>query len=65
VDQFQSGEWISFKAAGSPVTGWLLKKRGAAVPGYVQFVVALLIMVAGRVAVVVVLHRPFLPQRSG
>ncbi len=48
-----------------PLTGWLLKKRGVPVPGYVQFVAALLIMVAGRVAVVVVLHRPFLPQRSG
>ena len=48
-----------------PLTGRLLRKRGAAVPGYVQFVAALLIMVAGRVAVVVVLHRPFLPQRAG
>jgi hypothetical protein len=31
----------------------------------VQFLVALLIMIAGRVAVVLVLHRPFLPHRAG
>lgn len=33
-----------------------------AVPLYLQFGVAMLIFVAGRVAVVLVLHRPFLPQ---
>ena len=48
-----------------PLTGRLLKKRGVAVPGYVQALAALLIMIAGRVAVVLVLHRPFLPQRQG
>jgi len=52
--------------AACPLTAWLLKKyAGVTVPGYVQFAVALLIMIAGRVAVVVVLHRPFLPQCSG
>src|ERR1043165_1498682 len=48
--------------AACPLTGWLLKKRGIRVPGYVQFLAAFLIMIAGRVAVVLVLHRPFLPQ---
>jgi hypothetical protein len=51
--------------AASPLTASLLKKYAhATVPGYVQFAVALLILVAGRVAVAVVLHRPFLPQCS-
>jgi hypothetical protein len=49
--------------AACPLTASLLKKyAGVTVPGYVQFAVSLLIMVAGRIAVVVVLHRPFLPQ---
>lgn len=46
--------------AACPLTGRLLRK-----PGWAQFLAALLIMIAGRVAVVLVLHRPFLPQRSG
>ena len=42
----------------------LLKKRfGLNISGWLQFGVALLIMLAGRVAVVVILHRPFLPTR--
>ena len=48
--------------AACPLTASLLKKyAGVTVPGRVQLAVSLLIMVAGRVAVVVVLHRPFLP----
>jgi hypothetical protein len=38
------------------------KYAGVTVPVSVQFALSLLIMVAGRIAVVVVLHRPFLPQ---
>jgi hypothetical protein len=50
--------------AACPLTASVLKKyAGVTVPGRVQFAVSLLIMVAGRMAVVVVLHRPFLPQR--
>jgi hypothetical protein len=49
--------------AACPLTASLLKKyAGVTVPGGVQFAVSLLIMVAGRIAVVLVLHRPFLPQ---
>src|SRR6516225_2964822 len=49
--------------AACPLTASVLKRyAGVSVPGWVQFAVALLIMVAGRIAVVVVLHRPFLPQ---
>ena len=49
--------------AACPLTASVLKKfAGVTVPGYVQFAVSLLIMVAGRIAVVVVLHRPFLPR---
>ena len=52
--------------AACPLTASLLKKYAhVAVPGYVQFAAALLIFVAGRVAVVVMLHRPFLPQCTG
>ena len=52
--------------AACPLTATLLRKYGRVnVPGYVQFLVALLIMVAGRIAVAVLLHRPFLPQCSG
>src|SRR5206468_4441500 len=51
--------------AACPLTASLLKKYAhVTVPGYFQFLAALLIMAAGRVAVVVVLHRPFLPQCS-
>ena len=46
-----------------PLTATLLRKyAGIAVPIWIQFAVALLFFIAGRVAVVVVLHRPFLPQ---
>lgn len=52
--------------AACPLTAWLLKKyAGLTVPGWIQLVAALLIMVAGRIAVVLVLHRSFLPQWSG
>jgi|ERR1043165_7423630 hypothetical protein len=47
-----------------PLTARLLKRYArAVVPGYVQFAVALLIFIAGRAAVVVLLHRPFLPGK--
>jgi hypothetical protein len=48
--------------AACPLTARLLKRYARlVVPDYVQFAVALLIFIAGRVAVVVLLHRPFLP----
>jgi hypothetical protein len=51
--------------AACPLTASLVKKYAhATVPGYVQFAVALLIFMAGRVAVAVLLHRPFFPQCS-
>ena len=51
--------------AACPLTGWLLKRYvHIKVPLYVQLGVALLIMLAGRIAVVLILHRPFLPQCS-
>ncbi len=50
--------------AACPLTATLLKRYArVAVPGYVQFAVALLIFIAGRIAVVVLLHRPFLPGK--
>ena len=50
--------------AACPLTARLLKRYArVVVPGYIQFAVALLIFVAGRVAVVVLLHRPFLPGK--
>jgi hypothetical protein len=49
--------------AACPLTATLLKKHaGLSVAGWAQFALALLIFLAGRVAVVLVLHRPFLPQ---
>ena len=49
--------------AACPLTASLLRKYAhVTVPGYVQFAIALLIFIAGRVAVTVVLQRPFLPQ---
>ena len=52
--------------AACPLTSSLLKKCAPlAVPGYIRFAGALLIFVAGRVAVAVLLHRPLLPQCSG
>ena len=48
--------------AACPLTARLLKRHARVVVlGYVQLAVALLIFMAGRVAVVVLLHRPFLP----
>ncbi len=47
--------------AACPLTATLLRKYArVVVPGSIQFAVALLIFIAGRIAVVVVLHRPFL-----
>ena len=47
-----------------PLTARLLKRHAhVVVPGYIQYAVALLIFIAGRVAVVVLLHRPFLPGK--
>jgi len=52
--------------AACPLTASLLRKHAAvAVPIRAQLAVALLVFVAGRVAVVVLLHRPFVPQCSG
>jgi hypothetical protein len=52
--------------AACPLTASLLNKYArVAVPGYVQFAVALLILIAGRIAVVLLLHRPLFPQCSG
>ena len=51
--------------AACPFSGWLLKKYAKIkVPLGAQLTIALLIMIAGRIAVVLVLHRPFLPQCS-
>ncbi len=50
--------------AACPLTARLLKRYArVVVPGYIQFAVALLIFIAGRVAVVVLLHRAFLPGK--
>ena len=52
--------------AACPLTAILLKKYAhVRVSGRVQFYVAFAIFLAGRVAVAVILHRPFLPQCSG
>lgn len=52
--------------AACPLTGWLLKRyAGLKVPLWVQLALALLISIAGRIAVVFILHRPFLPECSG
>ena len=48
--------------AACPLTATLLKRYARiVVPAYLQLAIALLIFMAGRVAVVVLLHRPFLP----
>ena len=50
--------------AACPLTTRLLKGYvRVVVPGYLPLAVALLIFIAGRVAVVVLLHRPFLPGK--
>ena len=49
--------------AACPLLAWLLKRySGVGVSAHVQFLAALLILIAGRISVVFVLHRPFLPQ---
>jgi hypothetical protein len=51
--------------AACPLTATLLKRHaGIVVPGWMQFALAALILLAGRVAVVLLLHRPFVPQCS-
>lgn len=52
--------------AACPGSAWLLKRyANIKVPLSAQLAVALLISIAGRIAVVLVLHRPFLPLCSG
>ena len=49
--------------AACPLLAWLLKRYGGiGVSAHVQFLAALLILIAGRISVVFVLHRPFLPE---
>lgn len=51
--------------AACPLTGSLVKRHTRfSMSIYAQLALALLIFIAGRVAVVIVLHRPFLPQCS-
>jgi len=50
-------------AAACPLTGLLLKKyANVTISIRTQLAIALLIFIAGRIAVVVLLHRPFIPQ---
>jgi len=50
-------------AAACPLTGLLLKEYAdVTISIRTQLVIALLIFIAGRIAVVVLLHRPFIPQ---
>ena len=50
-------------AAACPLTGLLLKKYAdVTISIRTQLAIALLIFIAGRIAVVVLLHRPFIPQ---
>ena len=50
-------------AAACPLTASLLKKHaGMTISTRTQLLIALLIFLAGRIAVVVLLHRPFVPQ---
>jgi len=52
--------------AACPLTGLLLKRyAGIKVPLWAQLALALSIMIAGRIAVVFILHRPFLPECRG
>jgi len=49
--------------AACPLTAKLLERHaGRSVAGWAQFAIAFLIFLAGRVAVMLLLHRPFLPQ---
>jgi hypothetical protein len=51
--------------AACPLTARLLKRyAGINIPLSVQLAVALSISIAGRIAVVLILHRPFLPECS-
>ena len=59
--------WFAFLSgvASCPLTGSLVKRHTRfAVSIYAQLALALFIFIAGRVAVVFLLHRPFLPQCS-
>src|SRR5437879_5432377 len=59
--------WFAFLSgvASCPLTGSLVKRHTRfAISIYAQLALALLIFIAGRMAVVVLLHRPFLPQCS-
>ena len=59
--------WFAFLSgvASCPLAGSLVKRHtNFGVSIYAQLVLALLIFIAGWVAVVVLLHRPFLPQCS-
>ncbi len=50
--------------AACPLTARFLKKYArVVVPAYLQFAAALLVFIAGRIAVVVLLHRPFMPGK--
>lgn len=52
--------------AACPLSAWLLKRyANIKVPLSAQLVIALLISIAGRIAVVLLLHRPLLPECSG
>ena len=52
--------------AACPLVAMLLKKyANVTVSGRTQFFVAFAIFLAGRVAVALILHRPFMPQCSG
>jgi hypothetical protein len=59
-----NGWFAMFSGIGAcPLTASLLRRYfGLPVSRRDQFMVALLILIAGRIAVVIVLHRPFLPQ---
>src|SRR6476620_11553786 len=52
--------------AACPLTATISKKYAhVTIPGYVQFLVELLIFIADRIAVAVVLNQPFLPPCGG
>jgi len=49
--------------AACPLTAWLLKKyAGVTISIRFQLAIALLIFIAGRIAVVILLDRPFVPR---
>ena len=56
--------WFAMSSgiAACPLSAHLLKRYARlVVPAWIQFALALLIFMAGRIAVVVLIHRPFLP----